>query len=78
MSEPRTRETTQFCGHLPDQRVGSFAFEEGLARDDVHAALTPCEHDVGSAHASQESEFFGTDHGDDDDVVFVACFPCQL
>jgi hypothetical protein len=40
--------------------------------------LAPCEHDVGSAHASQESELFGTDHGDDDDVVFVACFPCQL
>ena len=78
MSEPRTRAIAQLCGHLSDQRVGSFTFEENPARDDVHAVLTSCEHDVGSAHASQESELLGADHGDDNDVVFMACFPCQL
>ena len=74
MSEPRARPLPQLPGHLSNQRVSPFAFEEGLARHDVHAAPAPREHDVGSARASQETECFGADQGDDDDVVFVACF----
>ena len=74
VSEPCTRPCAQLRGHHADQRVGPFAFKEGLARYNVHAALATREHDVGSARASQETEPFGADHGDDDDVVFVACF----
>ena len=80
MSEPCTRPFPQLRGHLADQRVGAFAFEEGPARHNVHATLAPREHDVGSAHASQESDLFGTDHRDDDDVVLISWFvsACQL
>ena len=74
MSEPRAGPFAQLRGHLPDQRVGPFAFKEDLARYNVHAAPAPREHDVGSARAGQETEGFGADHGDDDDVVFVSCF----
>jgi len=74
MSEPCARPFPQLCGHLPDQRISPFAFEEGLARYNVHAAPAPRKHDVGSAHVGQETEGFGADQRDDDDVVFVACF----
>jgi hypothetical protein len=72
--EPRARLLPQFCGHLADQRLGSFTFKEGPVRHNVHAALAPREHDIGSAPAGQESERFGADHRDDDDVVLITCF----
>ena len=71
LSEPCTRPIPQFRGHLADQRVGTFTFKEGPTRHDVHAALAPRQHDISSACASQKPEFFGADHGDDDDVVLV-------
>jgi hypothetical protein len=74
MGEPCARPFPQFRGHFADQRIRAFAFEEGPTRHNVHAALAPRQHDIGSAGASQEPDLFGTDHGDDDDVVLISCF----